>query len=653
MTAIETSAPRTFARATQFCRPLGDAECRGARRRKGARARPDAARRHVGARRLRASSPTRSRRTSRRTASASESRRCARKLDVNDAAALARTSQRDSVARARTRASRRRSRRRARGRALAARARAGRRAQLGDRRGRRRANRSPGSSIRFCTSDSESGARTGGASRAGRRSGPSARCSIEARGRCRRAGWASSIQQQVDAVAAGVLFTATTDGAMLVEFAPGLGDALVSRRDRSRAVGDRSRRRARWSASQRRRAAPFELDAQAIARAARRRARARARVRRTAGRRVGAGGGRHAVHRAVATDHGAGHDRVGDASATAKPGAASIAWSNANVNENFPGADLAAALLDRVAGIHALLPQPRQRVRHLRRGACARWSRRSSRSSACTARGCTTTSRRSTRCSGSRRSAARSPASFDTLRRRGRRATSRRAPRASPGGWRQIAEVAVIAAKTATAVSVDRSRHSALRAAPSTSSPRGRIPIASQTMSLAELRAALGGVHGDSLPPMARRVARRRGVDALLRRARATARARVSRRRARSGAHVAAQGDSRRRERRAGAAAVGALAARARRRRRCSAASRASRRPMCVDAIEGDAALRAIPRRIPAISRRVGLPLLGGADAHEPELPGESRAARRHDSRLCARRRRFADRRAARAGGRA
>ena len=49
-----------------------------------------------------------------------------------------------------------------------------------------------------------------------------------ARSKIARAGMGVVIQQQVDARAAGVLFTDAGDGSMLVEYAAGLGDALVS-----------------------------------------------------------------------------------------------------------------------------------------------------------------------------------------------------------------------------------------------------------------------------------------------------------------------------------------------------------------------------------------------------------------------------------------
>jgi pyruvate,water dikinase len=68
------------------------------------------------------------------------------------------------------------------------------------------------------------------------------------------------VQRQVDAVAAGVLFTSTTDGAMLVEYTAGLGDALVAGAiDPGRITIDRETGRARPLPS-----APqaFELNSQ-------------------------------------------------------------------------------------------------------------------------------------------------------------------------------------------------------------------------------------------------------------------------------------------------------------------------------------------------------------------------------------------------------
>ena len=71
------------------------------------------------------------------------------------------------------------------------------------------------------------------------------------------------VQQQVDAIAAGVLFTTTTTGPMLVEFAPGLGDALVSGAiDPGRITIDRATGAAEQLASVP--GAPFELGSQVI-----------------------------------------------------------------------------------------------------------------------------------------------------------------------------------------------------------------------------------------------------------------------------------------------------------------------------------------------------------------------------------------------------
>ena len=78
------------------------------------------------------------------------------------------------------------------------------------------------------------------------------------------------VQRQVDARVAGVMFTMTSTGEMLVEYGAGLADKLVAGRSRPRAHGDRSRdRRVAALAEQRRLFAHRATDRAASARGAR------------------------------------------------------------------------------------------------------------------------------------------------------------------------------------------------------------------------------------------------------------------------------------------------------------------------------------------------------------------------------------------------
>ena len=117
---------------------------------------------------------------------------------------------------------------------------AGRRAELGGRRGFGADESFAGQLDSILHVDERCGARARRCSIAGRRSGRSERCSIASATQVPSNGMGVVVQQQVDARAAGVLFTDDGDGTMLVEFAPGLADALVPARSIRRAC-DRSR----------------------------------------------------------------------------------------------------------------------------------------------------------------------------------------------------------------------------------------------------------------------------------------------------------------------------------------------------------------------------------------------------------------------------
>ena len=93
----------------------------------------------------------------------------------------------------------------------------------------------------------------------------------------------------------------------------------------------------------------------------------------------------------------------------------------------------------------------------------------------------------------------------------------------APGRWRQVAEVAVIAVKTAKRFAridggIRRFERTVDEFAEQTTAGTAR-----RTMSLGELRTSARSLHGHPLSSVARRVARGRGIDAVLRRARAAA----------------------------------------------------------------------------------------------------------------------------------
>jgi pyruvate,water dikinase len=139
-----------------------------------------------------------------------------------------------------------------------------------------------------------------------------------------RRGMGVIVQRQVDAVCAGVLFTTTTSGEILVEYAPGLADALVQgAADPTRVALDRATGRARVLATREARLEDKDLEA----------------LRRIA----------FDVEREFGTaqdvEWALGHDGtvavVQSRPITAPvsipaPAARRVAWSNANVNENFP-----------------------------------------------------------------------------------------------------------------------------------------------------------------------------------------------------------------------------------------------------------------------------------------------------------------------------
>ena len=161
------------------------------------------------------------------------------------------------------------------------------------------------------------------------------------------------IQRQVDARTAGVLFTSTSSGEMLVEYGQGLADKLVAGEiDPARAAIDRR------TAELRSLNAPMRLGAGRCRQGtARRRLGARDGVRRTAGRRMGDRSKRVPVRRSVATHNGSGLASVRRA---CEPGNGSTSRVVERQRQReLPAADLAAALLDRVGGLHALLPQSR------------------------------------------------------------------------------------------------------------------------------------------------------------------------------------------------------------------------------------------------------------------------------------------------------
>ena len=134
-------------------------------------------------------------------------------------------------------------------------------------------------------------------------------------------------------------------------------------------------------------------------------------------------------------------------------------------------------------------------------------------------------------------------------------------------------------------------------------------------------------LHGDPPASLEERLARRRGIDGVLRRAEGAAAPAPARRRAGRAAQYAAQSAAGPGQQHAGNRAVEALAPdlRGRRPRRALRDCGAGRGGV------GDphyARLCAVRPRLRRLSRRLGLPLFGGADADLAQLPGESGRAR-------------------------
>ena len=172
----------------------------------------------------------------------------------------------------------------------------------------------------------------------------------------------------------GVLFTEAPDdpAQMLVEFCSGMGEALVSGRNNP---GRRHTRTRRLSIRPRGRAGGLPLALLVVGQRRRSchasgRRRSRSRVtsidRRTSSGRstptAGSGSCSPARSRQPRNARSRHASRNGTSS---QAQAGHVHWSNANVNENFPRADLPAALLDRERRLLPLLPQPRPRLRHL------------------------------------------------------------------------------------------------------------------------------------------------------------------------------------------------------------------------------------------------------------------------------------------------
>ena len=244
-------------------------------------------------------------------------------------------------------------------------------------------NRSPGNSTRFSTSPTT-------CSSSGRCSPVWASLwservgSIDARAACRR-GMGVVVQQQVDARVAGVLFTSVdwrdarrVRGGLADSWSPAQIDPgrLAIDRDRCVAADLRPQTRVLPQPSGRSsscaRGGCAARDASLVPR------------RTSSGRSTGE---RLALRRPVAADHGARDDPV----APAANGTTDLVVERERQRE-LSAADLAAALLDRV-GWATRTTSATSAVAFgvSRRRAFARWSRRFSRSSACTARGCTTT----------------------------------------------------------------------------------------------------------------------------------------------------------------------------------------------------------------------------------------------------------------------
>ena len=189
---------------------------------------------------------------------------------------------------------------------------------------------------------------------------------------------------------------------MLVEYCGGVGEALVVGRGRipGRVAIDRpadgQRRRSRRTGWQRRRRRTMcrlrrlLLNDVAIAELAAARTRHRAAFGGAAGHRVDDRRRRDAVDRAVAADHArrihCARGRQGP-HGPARPASGRTPTSTRTSRSR----SRRCSTRSRAAGYYHYFRNLGQRVRHLASAGCARWSRRCARSSACTARGCTTT----------------------------------------------------------------------------------------------------------------------------------------------------------------------------------------------------------------------------------------------------------------------
>ena len=310
-----------------------------------------------------------------------------------------------------------------------------------------------------------------------------------------------------------------------------------------------------------------------------------------------------------------------------------VLWSNANVNENFPRADLAAALLRSRGRLLPLLPQPRPGVRHVaappaRDGAAAAADHRRPRRADVLQpdqhprRAALGAVRR--RCS---------RASFNQFVGAEDTAPQPDAAAREPGrGWTQRVQAVSWSSPSSRSKTtwqylfltqrVERFEATVDAYAAHTHPDRLRDRVA------ARAARRLPRLHRHPLPPLEERVARRRGRDGLLRPPAASARPRVSRTRPAGAAQHAAQGAAGSGEQHARRSKLWELSrmVRADADLRALFATRAGgRRPRGRSApIRRFRTFRDALRRL---SRRLGLPLLRGADADGAELPGRARAA--------------------------